>query len=342
MKKYGWKESSRMIRALLLIVCLLPLSAGAKTAENKTVSVGRIVQTEDGSWPELNGNGFLEDGEFVYENPEDGIWRYCSATLKVEIIRRSETEPLKEIWYEAEVWSREETFGFVTAVQGEHFRKTDWPVNVCSKRGAVLAINGDQACNRWGNMPYPKERYKVGIEIRDGIIANDQTKKSGNTGFPPLDTLALYPDGNMEVYDSKELTAEEYLEKGALHVLSFGPWLIRDGVLNERLAKFSKSRAPRTAIGMVEPGHYFAMMLEGRARNSKGGDLTFLAQRLLDKGCVTGFNLDGGETSCMLFMGKQINEVGNVHNSRGYARKGAEFLSIGISALVENYDPDAP
>ena len=35
----------------------------------------------------------------------------------------------------------------------------------------------------------------------------------------------------MEVHDSRELTAEEYLERGAKDVLAFGPWLIRDGEL---------------------------------------------------------------------------------------------------------------
>ena len=317
--------------ALLAVLVVLALAFPAETA-----------RAEADDWPELNSAGYLDEGEYVYENPEAGLWRYCSETLKVEIIRYTQTEPIAEIWYEAEVRSRKEIFGFVTAVQGEHFRKVDWPQNVCSLRGAVLAINGDYASNRWGNMRYKKERYKVGILVRDGEIQNTETKKSGNTSFPNLDTLAIYPDGNMEVHDSRELTAEEYVEKGAIHVLAFGPWLIRDGELNPQLSKFGKSRAQRTAIGMVEPGHYYAMMVEGRQKTSKGGELTFLAEKLLERGCVTGFNLDGGETSCILFMGKQINKVGNAHNSKGFARKGAEFLSIGISALVEGYNPDAP
>ena len=306
------------------------------------LTVAAVAETAAEDWPALNEAGYLDEGEYVYENPEAGIWRYCSPTLKVEILRHTETEPLKEIWYEAEVWSRKETFGFVTAVQGEHFRKTDWPTNVCSKRGAVLAINADYASYRWGNMRFKKQRYKVGILLREGVIYNTETKKSGGTSFPNLDTLALYPDGNMEVHDSKELTAEEYLARGATDVIAFGPWLIRDGKLNERLKKFGTSRAQRTALGMVEPGHYFAMTLEGREKESKGGDITFLAQKLLDRGCVTGFNMDGGETACMLFMGKQLNRVGMAHNKMGHARKEAEFLAIGTSVQVEGYDPDAP
>lgn len=326
----GFFPGFRRGRACVLGVCaamvLIGLALPALAAEE---------------WPALNGEGFLDEGEFVSADPEAGIWRYCSGTLKVEIIRCTETKPLPRIWYEAEVWSRKETFGMITAFGDEHFRRTDWPPKVCSRRGAVLALNGDYACGRWGNMRYKKQRFKVGIQIRDGVIYNTESHQSGGTSFPNLDTLALYPDGNMEVHDSRELPAEAYLERGARDVLSFGPWLIRDGVLNERLSKFSDTRAPRTAIGMVAPGHYFAMMLEGRHKYSKGGSLSFLAERLLARGCTTGFNLDGGATSCILFMGRQINTVGASPSERGYARKGAEFLAIGTSALVEGYDPEA-
>ena len=326
----GTAQAARLMLKgfLLLSVWIWVLMTGAAGAE--------------GEWPELNEDGFLDEGEFVYENPDAGLWRYCSETLKVEIIRYTQTEPLKEIWYEAEVWSREETFGFVTAVQGEHFRKVDWPETVCSKRGAVLAVNGDYASNRWGNMRYPKERYKVGILIRDGEIQNTETKKSGNTSFPNLDTLAIYPDGSMEVHDSRELTAEEYLEKGAVHVLAFGPWLIRDGVMRDNLKRFAVNTPnPRTALGMYEPGHYLAVMVEGRHRESKGCSLVQLAEMLQEKGCSQALNLDGGETSCILFMGKQICTVGNASSKYGYARKEPEFLAIGTSALVEGYEESA-
>ena len=41
----------------------------------------------EGEFPELNGQGFLDEGEFLYENPEEGVWRYVSPTLRVEILR---------------------------------------------------------------------------------------------------------------------------------------------------------------------------------------------------------------------------------------------------------------
>ena len=174
--------------------------------------------------------------------------------------------------------------------------------------------------------------------IRDGKVYSERTWKKGASKFPNLDVLALYPDGNMEVYDSDEKTADEYLEMGVQSTLAFGPVLIRDGVLNEAaLKKYGTSSAQRTAIGMVEKGHYFAMMLEGRLTRSKGAGISFLAERMLERGCNLAFNLDGGQTACMVFMGHQLCKIssgtGNVSS-----RKDGEILGIGTSALVAAED----
>ena len=178
----------------------------------------------------------------------------------------------------------------------------------------------------------------MGIVIRDGKVYSQVTWRKGASKFPNLDVLALYPDGNMEVYDSDEKTADEYLEMGVQSTLAFGPVLIRDGVLNEAaLRKYGTSSAQRTAIGMVEKGHYFAMMLEGRLTRSKGAGISFLAERMLERGCTLAFNLDGGQTACMGFMGHQLCKIssgtGNVSS-----RKDGEILGIGTSALVAAED----
>ena len=343
--KPGWK------RALALGLCAAALCVSAvaspafpafaeEAAEEEEEWVSLEEEDGEGDWPLLNAEGFLDSGEYVLENAEDGIWRYCSETLKIEILRKTETAPTRLIWYEAEVWSRKETFGTITNEPGKHFTAAAWPHKVAAKNGAVLAINGDYASNRWNNMHYPKERYKVGILLRDGEIVSSETKKSGNTSFPNLDTLAIYPDGRMEVHESRELTAEEYQERGAVDVLAFGPWLIRDGETNPNLDRFATSVPnPRTALGMIEQGHFLAVMVEGRTKQSKGCTLVRLAEIMRNRGCELALNMDGGETSCILFMGKQICKVGGASSGKGYARKEPEFLAIGTSLLVEGYEP---
>lgn len=320
----------KRIFCLLAVLMMLLPAALAEDAANPTM--------EAGAFPVLNEEGFLDVGEFVYENPEAGVWRYVDDNLKVEIYRRTgkNAKGSNLTWYEAEVWSRNgEVWQLFTNNPGKHMSGNAWPWIIAQKNQTVLAINTDFAQYR-----YPKKDKNVGIVIRNGKVFSDKTKNTTNKAWPPLDVLALYPDGRMEIYESADKTADEYLAMGVTSTLCFGPWLIRDGQLNtEEFATMNLGNNPRTAIGMVEPGHYFAMMLEGRDKTrSVGAFLDFLAERMYEKGCTLAFNLDGGETSCMLFMGKQINEVGGTNNAGGSARRTTEILGIGVSELVPDYE----
>ena len=285
---------------------------------------------EEGAFPTMNEAGFLDSGEFVYENPEEGVWRYASPTLKVEIFRRQEKKP-NRVWYEAEVWCAEgsEMPHMIPNEEEKRFSSADYPYKICRKTGTVLAVSSDYCQTRM------QQKIKVGIIIRDGVVYSEKTKKAKAGGFPNLDCLALYPDGGMKVFYSNEKTAQEYLDEGARDVLAFGPWLIRDGELNEAgLAKYGKSSAPRTAVGMVEKGHYFFMMLEGRIKRSKGGDIGFLAGKLMEKGCQEAFNLDGGDTSCIVFMGHQLCRMTDAGSGKKSSRRTSDILGVGHSELL--------
>ena len=318
-----------MLKRILCLLAVLMMFLPA-CAENPSLEMG--------AFPVLNEEGFLDVGEYVYQNADAGVWRYVDDTLKVEIYRRHghNEKGSNLLWYEAEVWTRsDETWQFFTNNEGKHMSGNAWPWIVAQKNQVVLAINTDYAQHR-----YPKKDKNVGIVIRNGKVFSDKTKNTTNKAWPPLDVLALYPDGNMEIYESAEKTAQEYLDMGVQSTLCFGPWLIRDGVLNtEEFATMNLGNNPRTAIGMVEPGHYFAMVLEGRDKTrSVGAYLNFLGERMLERGCTLAFNLDGGETSCMLFMGEQISVVGGTKNAGGSARRTTEVFGIGVSSLVPDYE----
>lgn len=313
----GW----RLLWVLLLLLGALAMPACAEEAD------------EEGAFPELNEQGFLDEGEFVYENLEDGLWRYCSQTLKIEIRRYQQTTGSRQVWYEAEVWAGEgEAFRLIPYNEEKRMKSSNYPYKVARKNQTVLAINTDYAHWRINN------GKRVGIIIRDGEVYSEKTWEKGANKFPNLDVLALYSDGNMEVYDCDEHTAQEYLDMGVTSTLAFGPVLIRDGELNQwALDKYGKSKAPRTAIGMVEKGHYWCMMLEGRSTKSKGAGITFLAEKMMDRGCTLAFNLDGGDTSCMIFMGQQITCIKNNAAGRVSARSTAEILGIGVSEQVPEF-----
>ena len=285
---------------------------------------------EEGDFPALNDAGFLDSGEFVWEDETNGVWRYASQTLRVEIFRREQDKPAR-VWYEAEVFCAEGSAGpHMIANDPENWKKsTGYPHKIARKNGTVLAVSSDFAMWR-----LRKKLRSPGIIIRNGKVWSDRTKKRNGKGFPNLDCLAIWPDGDMKVFYSDEKKADEYLAEGATDVLSFGPILIRDGKLNEdALKKYGTSHAERTAVGMVEKGHYFFMMLEGRIKRSKGDSIRFLAEKLLDKGCTTGFNLDGGDTSCIVFMGHQLCKMQNGKRNKP-SRATSDILGVGTSELL--------
>ena len=306
-------------RLMGLLAVLLVLTAGSAAAE-------------EGEFPALNDAGFLDSGEFVFEDAEAGVWRYASDTLKVEIYRREQKKPPR-VWYEAEVFCAEGSAGpRMIANDPENWKKAanmDYPHKIARKNGVVLALSNDFA-----QLRLQQKKSRPGIIIRDGVILSDRTKKQGVKDFPNLDCLAIWPDGDMKVFFSDEKKAEEYLEEGAVDVLAFGPILIRDGELNEKgLGQYGTSHAPRTAVGMAEKGHYWFMMLEGRIKRSKGDGIRFLAEKLHDKGCTLGFNLDGGDTSCIVFMGHQLCKTQDGKKNKA-SRRTSDILGVGKSDLL--------
>ena len=291
-----------------------------------------ICAAEEGEFPALNDAGFLDSGEFVWEDEENGVWRYASDTLRIEIYRREQKKPAR-VWYEAEVFCAEGSTGpRMIANDPENWKKAanmEYPHKIARKTGTVLAVSSDFA-----QLRLQQKKSRPGIIIRDGKILSDRTKKRNGKDFPTLDCLAIWPDGNMKVYYSDEKTAEEYLEEGAVDVLAFGPILIRDGQLNEEaLDKYGTSHAQRTAVGMAEKGHYWFMMLEGRIKRSKGDGIRFLAEKLMEKGCTLGFNLDGGDTSCIVFMGHQLCKLQNGKKNKP-SRRTSDILGVGTSDLL--------
>ena len=306
-----------ILTALLLIGCFTAAAA-----------------EEDGEFPALNDAGFLDSGEFVFEDAKNGVWRYASDTLWIEIYRRQQEKP-KRCWFEAEVRCAEGSVGpRMIANDPENWKyATEYPYKIARKTGTVLAISNDYA-----QLRLQQKKKRPGIIIRNGKVYSDKTKKRGVKDFPNLDCLAIWSDGDMKVFYSDEKTAEEYLEDGAVDVLAFGPILIRDGELNEAgIKQYGTSHAQRTAVGMVEKGHYWFMMLEGRIKRSTGDGVGFLAEKLLDKGCTVGFNLDGGQTSCIVFMGHQLCYI-KTDGGHMSSRRMSDILGVGNSQLLPAVD----
>ena len=322
------------LMCLLLVSGFLAVFGGTGSARGEEAGdIRDAVPWPEGVTDPDEGSGFLDEGEYVLFDSSQGLYRYVSNTLRVEIVRR-ETKKPKRIWYEAEIWTRnDERFQALPYSYEKRMTSLAYPYRIARLHRTVFGISGDFAHLRISQKALP------GILLRDGEIVSSRTGAKNRKKFPNLDTLAIFPDGSMQTYWANDLTADEYVEMGAVDVFSFGPLLIKDGELNETgIKKYGRENAQRTAIGMVEPGHFFAVMVEGRHKGSVGCSVRFIGERMFELGCTEALNLDGGQSSSIVFMGYQICKVVNSDGKVCSARRAAEIIGIGISDYVAGDD----
>ena len=290
--------------------------------------------------PELNEKGFLNEGEFIWSDDERGHYVFVNTGVRV-VIQRKFDGSLPLTWFETDILCDTDAGEKMVNLEYTPDKAVGKKSRVDAAKNAlahqlVFAVNGDYYTYRVGS----KNGHPVGVEIRDGqVYFDDRYDHVEKSFFPNLDTLAFYEDGSVDVHASVEMSAADYLEKGAYMVYSFGPYLIREGKLSEWVQDPNKSRAknPRHAFGMIEPGHYVDIMCEGRLGSRSEGvtmpQLAFLCQAAgLKEAC----DLDGGQTAVVVFMGKQLNKIGK-YDGKTSARETCEVLGIGFSDQVGSW-----
>lgn len=179
---------------------------------------------------------------------------------------------------------------FKTAFANDHYAKGSNSakfLTLANSKNAIAAINGDQYGAR-----------QSGVVIRNGYLYRD---------IPFDDVCVLYVDGTMKIFRENEFDGKQEMENGALHGWCFGPAMV---INQEAVTEFESGIAgpnPRTAIGYYAPGHYCFVTVDGRSSISAGIKFVDFAILLRDLGCVMAYNLDGGRTSQMSFMGEIYN-----------------------------------
>lgn len=187
---------------------------------------------------------------------------------------------------------------------------------MAEKNDAILAINGDYYGFR-----------SDGIVIRNGVIYRDVPAREG---------LAIYTDGSMRVYDETTTTADELLSSGVYNTLSFGPALLNNGEIIPGIDSVEvdtnfgnhsvQGSQPRTGIGMISENHFVFIVADGRNSGySNGVTMTEFAQIFEELGCTTAYNLDGGGSTEMVFMGSILNTPSN---KNGAERGTSDILFI--------------
>ena len=316
----------RLLTGLLLLLFAFPGLSFAETEATAAESaVAETVTTAEGVWY-FDARGFLTGEnpgeEYLLEDGENGVWRYASRDLSVKITRFEETVKKKKTrirqYCVAEIQASETSPMRTIATEASGKKVAGYkqvsPQALVDRHPCVFAMSDDFYGSRVRNIQAKTSNRQPGIIIRNGEVIWQKTKsQTAKTARqrPCLDTLAVYEDGSMKTYLSDAMTAEEYLEQGAVHVFAFGPWLISEGKINEKEAVegcgYYEQAEPLTGLGMVEPWHYVAVVLKGRPTDKyTGAHLSWLADKLKEYGCVEALNLDGGGTATMMFNGKVV------------------------------------
>lgn len=173
---------------------------------------------------------------------------------------------------------------------------------IASNNNAIFAINGDYYGFR-----------SSGIVIRNGVVYRDDGARAG---------LAFYRDGSVKIYDETSTNGQKLVKEGVWNTLSFGPSLVKNGKIVEGIDDVEidtnfgnhsiQGNQPRTLVGAKKDGTLVFVVVDGRdAGYSRGVTMTEAAKIMLEQGCVTAYNLDGGGSSTMYFNGEVINEPSN-------------------------------
>ena len=242
-----------------------------------------------------------------------GHWTYESAALTVTVDRvsilRSKNNPL--VYYAADITMR----SYSSYRSGVRAFTAPWKFARLER--AVLAITGDNLT--------ASEKERKGCLIRQGRFYCDYGK---------ADTLVI--DGmTLEVLRPGDESARSLLDRGVRDTYGFGPILVENGEVAQGLRKSRIRHAnPRCGIGMVEPGHWIAIVTDGRQRGySLSISLETFAKLFVERGCVLAYSLDGGSSAGIVFMGEALNR---------HAGSGADVQRAWTDALLFGYSEQIP
>lgn len=168
---------------------------------------------------------------------------------------------------------------------------------LAKRMNAVLAINGDY-------FSYINNGYLIrqGEQYRDlpgGI----------------RDVLLIDENGDFHIVEeaTKESLAE-YDDMNIINTFNFGPALVIDG---ERVRVFfdngNAALLPRQrmCIAQVGPLEYMCIATAGPMRGSQGMTLEQFSKLVSGYGVENAYNLDGGDSTMMIFKNEKINDVEN-------------------------------
>ena len=301
------KKRTIIVRVVLIVLVALS-SVGYLLADRYLVEHVEIASV--GTPTSTTGSGQVAAKAQATSTAVSDDWSYQSDTVSItieEVSTGSGSDAL--VYFVADVVVSDAT-QLSSAFAKNSFGRNiiAYTSQIAAQNDAVFAVNGDYYGFRTD-----------GIVIRNGVIYRDVPARVG---------LAFYKDGSMKAYDETQTTAEELLADGVWNTLSFGPALITDSVIADNLSYVEvdtnfgnhpiQGLQPRTGVGIIDDNHFVFIVVDGRSQGySRGVTLTEFAQIFKDLGCTDAYNVDGGGSSTMYFMGRVVNNPLGRNQERG-------------------------
>ena len=248
--------------------------------------------------------------EYLYMgNTFDGPWMYCSAEGCVIVAQDGESGRIKATRADLICTDGHPPEGLLSG--GDRPGRVIHAAILAKQSRAVFAITGD----------YFTFGYNAdGLQISQGTVFKEDVNEVG---------FGFYPDGSMRIIDPKTTTAEELLSQGVRDSWVFGPVLIENGQARDiSYHPLSYNDVTmRTVVATLCPYHHIGATYSSST-------LAQVTENLLGYGCETAYNLDGGRSSMMIFMGKVVNRS-------MYINEGWRGLQDMVGFLTSDLVPNA-
>ena len=267
-----------------------PTPAPVLSAEETPEPTEEPVVIDYGQFGEKFQDKFAEEGELIQTET-----LYVSHDVRLEL---SEDRQFNSDVHIIDIYVRNiENFRTTFAGGAEVYDGSRATVqDMALRENALAAINGDY-CGFISGGEY--------VVLRNGIFFYSN---------PTRAVCVLYYDGTIRTFwkpynqTGDDFDLDEAMAEGAWQIWSFGPALL-DADGHPNVLYFDAAR-PRTMLGYYEPGHYCFVTVEGRTETDAGVTLDELALLAESLGLTQAFNLDGGQSSTMMF-GSELVSIGS-------------------------------
>ena len=112
-------------------------------------------------------------------------------------------------------------------------------------------------------------------------------------------------------------SGQEALDMGVVEAVTFGPTFLTDGVVTYRPGTDNLNMLnPRTAVGQKADGTFLLLVVDGRGPSSFGAKYEDIVKIFQDYGAVNAGNLDGGNSSVMIYDDRYIHYPVSMYDSR--------------------------